>query len=76
MLKVITCLSLVPDVTTVEHIKGTPVDRRLPPGERTAGRYPDLPKNTFKVRNSFITLFLRTDQSYTGLAQFFLFIFR
>jgi len=72
MLKVITCLSVVPKLTTVEHIKG-PVDRHVLPGERSADRVtqrqPDLPKKeNFEVNISFMTLFLLMDQSSTGLA--------
>ena len=38
MLKVITCLSLVPKVNTVEHIKGPAYSQLILPGERTAER--------------------------------------
>ena len=38
MLKVITCFSLVPKVTTVEHIKDPAYSQLLLPGERTAER--------------------------------------
>jgi hypothetical protein len=74
------CLSLVSKVTSVEQIKG-PADSHLLPGERTAarvpGRQPDLPKKeNFVVIISFITLFLRMDQSCTGLAQVFQSFFR
>jgi hypothetical protein len=51
---IITCLSLVPDIIGVEHIKGTPVDRRLPPVERTAEIARPSGKQTFKVSNTFI----------------------
>jgi len=81
MLKVITCLSLVPKVTTAEHIKG-PTDSQLLPGERTAERKTEKEitgpseEENFGVSISFITLFLRTYQSYTELAEVFQSFFR
>jgi len=38
MLKVFKCLSLVPKVNTVEHIKGPAYSQLILPGERTAER--------------------------------------
>jgi len=81
MLKVITYLSLVPKVTTVEHIKGPPYSQLLLPGERTAERENNWRRDkrifrkteNFEVSISFITLFIRTDQTYTELAQVFQF---